>query len=105
MKCKNGWDHEGGAGPCVPSCSAAMTPYPMRKGIGYQAWLILASRGPHFEPSAVIVLPARWCLDHTAEIIPYLKPGTIIRIVHSEGVVAGANREGWTFTVEERPCT
>lgn len=70
----------------------------VRNGISGQAWLILASQGPHFEPASVVVLPSRWCLDHASDLVPYLKPGTTIRLVHAEGKITGANREGWVHT-------
>ncbi len=69
-----------------------------RNGIGQHAWLgVSAERRADFSPAAIVVLGGRHCLDRAAELAAHFRPGTTIRLVHENGQIIGANREGWVF--------
>ncbi len=69
-------------------------------GINRTAWLVVQPdvAWAVFPPTSIQVMPARHCLDNAAELVPYLRPGTRLRLVEQEGQVFGANKEGWVFT-------
>ncbi len=69
-----------------------------RNGIGHHAWLVVtAERRGDFSPAAIVVLGGRYCLDHAAELAAHFRPGTMVRLVHENGHIIGANKEGWVF--------
>ncbi len=68
-------------------------------GIGRSAWLVVSPdvHAERWTASTIVILGGRYCLDHAAELVPYLKPGTMVRLVHENGQITGANREGWVY--------